>query len=64
MARLFEYNKTYTEEDILAVASPVNRQGKYLVADSPDTEYWFVRDGHFWELDHTWGHFFVGRGKV
>jgi len=61
--RLFEYNKTYSEDDILKVATPVNHQGEYLIADSPNIEYWFIRDGHFWKLDHTWGHFIIGKRR-
>lgn len=52
--KVFEYNKTYSEEDIRKLATPVNHQVEYLVADTPDMEYWFVREGHYWKLSHTW----------
>ena len=57
----FQYNVEYTEEQILAVATPVNHQDEYLVADTPETEYWFKRKGHYWELSHVWGHFLLGK---
>lgn len=57
----FEYDKEYTEEQILAKATPVTHQDKCLIADTPDVEYWFVRSGHYWKLSHTWGHFLLAK---
>lgn len=59
MNNLFEYDVGYTEEEILDKATPVNHQDKYIVADTPETEYWFTQSGHYWKLNHTWGHFIV-----
>jgi len=55
----FEYDVEYTEIQILETATPVNHQDEYLVADTPETEYWFKRRGHFWELSHVRGHIFL-----
>jgi hypothetical protein len=59
----FEYKREYTEEQISAKVTPVNHQGEFLIADTPDKEYWFKRDGHYWKLDHTWGHFILTKAK-
>lgn len=59
--REFQYGVVYTEDEILKVASPVNHQDEYLVADTPSTEYWFQRSGHYWELSHVWSHFVLGK---
>ena len=59
--RIFRSDKAYTEEEISKSASPVNHDESsgMLIADTPEREYWFRREGHYWRLDHTWGHFFL-----
>lgn len=49
----FKYLRTYSYEEIYEVATPVILHGAYLIADTPGKQYWFVRDGHFWRLDHS-----------
>jgi hypothetical protein len=57
---IFKYNQQYTEKEILHNATPVNYQDEFLIADTPFREYWFIREGHYWKLSHTWGHFTLG----
>jgi hypothetical protein len=57
--RPFKSNQIYTEDEIITKATPVNHFDEYLVADTPSTEYWFIREGHYWKLSHTWGHFLL-----
>ena len=56
---IFHSGKTYSEDEITKEATPITHDGDYLIADTPDREYWFLREGHFWKLDHTWGHFYL-----
>lgn len=57
---IFEYGTEYTYEQIYEKATPVTYQDEYLIADTADTKYWFLRSGHYWKLDHTWRHHFLG----
>jgi len=55
----FQYNMEYTEDQVLTVVPSASRQDEYLVADTPETEYWFKRSGHCWKLSHVWSHFML-----
>lgn len=60
---LFKYHQTYSEDEISQKATPITHQDEYLIADTPTIEYCFIRDGHYWKLSHTWGHFLLGKVK-
>lgn len=65
--RSFEGGRVYTEDEIKVICPEASiERGKeedetgyeYLVAPM-EVEYWFVREGNGWKVDHVWGSFIL-----
>jgi len=60
--RSFKYDRVYTESEIRAVCPKASIEAgeyedktkyEFLVA-AAEVEYWFIREGEDWKIDHTW----------
>jgi hypothetical protein len=58
----FKYDQIYTEKEIREICPETSMESgaykdgtkyEYLVA-SAEAEYWFIRDGEGWKVNHEW----------
>jgi hypothetical protein len=57
---IFDSRKTYSRDEIEALASSVEEDDDYLVAMTPGREYWFFPCGSGYRVNHTWASFILG----